>query len=323
MKRVPPAKYVWLDGEYVPWEEAKIHVATDCVRRGSSVFEGIRAYWNNAKEELYVFRFKEHMDRLYNSAKIMRMQPQFTCSDLMAASIELLIKNGFREDVAFRLELYFGIGRGKGYFSYTPDTIYTGAYITAVPRPSKLSSKIGLNVCVSSWTRIADRDVPPRVKAGANYQNSRLAAVQATVDGYDTAVMLNDMGKVAEGPGACIFLIRDGVPITPSVTSGILESITRATVIQLFQEEFGLNTVERQVDRTELYVADETFFCGTAYEITPIVSIDRYPVGDGSIGQVTEKMQRLYAQIVRGLHAKYTDWLYPVYHPKQTMADVI
>lgn len=309
------AEYVWLDGEFVPWADAKIHVETDCVRRGSNVFEGIRAYWNKTEQELYIFRFREHMERLYNSAKVMRMQPRFSQADLTAAAVELIAKNRFQQDVAFRPVIYFGIGKDS--FSYTPDSIYTGAYITAVASPSKLGAPAGLHACVSSWARISDRDMPPRIKAGANYHNGRLAAVQASVDGYDAAILLNDRGHVAEGPGACVFLIRHGVPITPSVSSSILESITRATVLQLLERELGLPPVERPVDRTELYMADEIFFCGTAYEITPIVSVDRYPVGNGTMGSVTEQLRTHYAEIVRGLNPHYAYWLHPVYRSQQ------
>lgn len=230
-------QYAWMDGEFVPWNQARLHVETECVKRGSSVFEGLRGYWNEDREEIYLFRFREHMDRLYDSAKIMRMQPRFTRAELERACIELVIKNGFRTDVAIHPVIYFGMS--QGYFGYTPETVYTGAYLTAVARPSALESNVEIAACVSAWARVADRDLPPRIKATANFQNSRLASVQAAVDGYDMAIMLDDRGKVAQAPLASIFLIRGGVPITPSVSNGILEGITRATVLELFREELG------------------------------------------------------------------------------------
>jgi len=155
--------------------------------------------------------------------------------------------------------------------------------------------------------------MPPRIKASANYQNGRLATVQAAEDGYDSALLLNELGKVAEAPGACVFLVRDGTALTPPVTGGILESITRATLIELFREEMSVPVVEREVDRTELYIANEVFFCGSAFEVLPVFSVDRYQVGDGKIGALTAELQSAYEKAVRGENARYSDWLAPVY----------
>jgi branched-chain amino acid aminotransferase len=308
----PPARYAWMDGSLVPWEEAKVHVETDCVKRAGSVFAGLRVYWSDSREELHIFRLKEHLDRLFDSAKIMRIPPRFTRDELQTACIELLARNGFREDVAMHVVLYLGVS--KGYFGHAPEMVETGGYITAVPRRSMLESDVRLHACISSWVRISDKDMPPRMKSAANLQNSRLAAVQADIDKYDMAIMVNDRGKVAQGPFACVFLLRDETVITPSITNDIVESITRATVMELFDKEFDMNTVEREVDRTELYVADEVFCCGTGYEVTPIVSVDRYQVGNGEVGEITGRMRRLYGKVARGLATPYAGWLYPVYH---------
>lgn len=304
-------KYAWMNGEFIPWEEAKVHVETGCVMVGSRVFEGMRAYWNGSHEELYIFKWEPHVTRLYQSAKMMRMSPPHAAQVLRTACIEVLRRNGYREDVHFNPVIYFGMGREI--WSHTPDSVDTGMYVTAGPRKSQLGSGVGIHVCISSWTRISDRDMPPRIKVAANYQNSRLAVVQAMQDGYDDAILLNERGKVAEGSGACVFLVRGGTAITSPVTGGILESITRAAVIQLFQEELSVPVVEREVDRTELYIADEAFFCGTALEITPILSVDRYAVGDGDIGDATGRLQRAYERIIRGDDPRYTEWLLPVY----------
>lgn len=304
-------RYAWMNGEFVPWDEAMVHVASSCVMLGSRVFEGMRAYWNESQEQLYIFKADEHLRRLYQSARIMRMSPPHAAPELESACVELLVRNGYREDVHLMPALYFGMG--QDIFSYTPDTIDTGIYVVTGPFKSRLGSGAGISVCISSWTRISDRDMPPRIKISANYQNGRLAAVQAREDGYDDAILLNELGKVAEGPGACVFLVRDGTAITPPVTSGILESITRATAIQLFEQELSVPVVEREVDRTELYIADEVFFCGTAVEITPILSVDRYVVGSGKTGRLTTQMQQIYEQIVRGEDPRYTDWLLPVH----------
>jgi branched-chain amino acid aminotransferase len=167
--------------------------------------------------------------------------------------------------------------------------------------------------CVSSWRRISDNVMPPRVKAGPNYHQSRMIIAQARVDGYEGAILLNERDKVSEGPYACLMIVRDGQPITSTITSGILESITRATLIELFAAELGLKVIEREIDRTELYIADEAFFCGSAAEILPITSVDRFPLGDGSVGPITRHIREVYLDVVRGKVPKYRHWLTPVY----------
>lgn len=304
-------RYAWMNGQFIPWGEAKVHIASSCVTEGSSVFEGIRAYWNPSEEQLYLFKTREHLHRLYQSARMMHMTPQYGPAELETICLEVMSRNEYREDVHIRPAIYFDLGQGL--FCYTPDKINTGVAITAVPRKSRLGSGTGLHVCVSSWKRISDADFPPRIKISANYHNSRLAAVQAALDGYDGAILLDERGKVTEGPVACVFLVRDGVAITPPVTSGILESITRTTIMELLQRELSVPVVEREVDRTELYIAEEAFFCGTAMEIAPILSVDRYPLSEGRIGEITARVERLYERVVRGEESRYRDTLLPVY----------
>lgn len=305
-----PAQFIWLNGEYLPWPEATVHVSTDTVLRGANVFEGLRAYYNPEHNQVFIFRLEEHLDRLWKSMKIMRMTLPYSKTDLAAACTGLVARNGFREDLQVRVIAYFGEGP---LFAYEPEKIFTGAFILATPRRSALNDERGIACCVSAWRRISDNVLPPRVKAGANYQQSRLVSVQAHVDGYDNAIMLNDQDKVSEGPGACLMIVRDARPITPPVTAGILESITRSSLAELFATELTLPLLEREIDRTELYLADEAFFCGSAYEVLPITSVDRYLVGDGSIGTVTRKIRRLYHDVVRGSVPKYKHWLTPVY----------
>lgn len=304
------AEYIWLDGEIVPWAEAKIHVATEAVLRGENVFEGVRAYWNDEEQELYIFRNAEHLRRLRQSAKIMRMTIPYSDEELTAAFIELLRRNQFRDNVHFRPVVYFGEGEMG---AWEPDKIRTGVFVIALHSPHNPSIFSGIHSCVSTWRRNSDLAMPPRVKAGANYHNSRLATVEAKLNGFGTPIMLNERGKVSESPGSCFFMVRDGVPITPPVTADILESITRATLIQLFAEELGRPVEQREIDRTEVYLADEAFFCGSGHEIQPIISVDHYPLGDGQVGPLTRQIQQLYFDVVRGKVPRYRHWLTPVY----------
>ncbi len=307
-----PAKYAWMDGAIVPWSEARLHVNSGAVTQAASVFEGIRAYWNREQEELYVFKLAEHLDRLFDSSmKILRLSIPFSRQDLADALVELIKRNEFREDIHLRTTCYFGLGERQ---SVDPAEVYMGACITAGPLPQSSAIKTGIQCCVSSWERISDHSQPPRIKAAANYLSVRLATIQAKVDGYDDALLLNREGKVSEAPVSCIFMVRNGTVITPPITSNILESITRTTLIHIYREELGIETVERDIDRTELYIAEELFLCGTGREVTPVVSVDRLPVADGQPGPLTRQVQDMYFDIVRGKSEKYLNWLTPVYH---------
>ncbi len=285
---------VYLNGEFVPWDDAKIHVFTPAVKFGAGVFEGLRAYWNDEQEQLYVFRMTEHMDRLEYSQRCMRFAEIFESGHVSEMTLELLRRNSFRAGVHIRPTVFVdGIGNPEA-------TGPIGIYIVAVSRPSPAIVKTGCRAQVSSWQRLSDRAMPARIKANANYNNSRLASVQAAADGYDTAILLNDRGMVAEGPGMCLFIIRDGVAITPSVSNDILESITRDAVITLFREQFDIAVVERDVNRSELYAASEAFFCGTAWEVTPIIDVDGLKVGSGEVGPMTRALQDHYFDLVHG-----------------------
>jgi len=304
------ADFVWMDGAIVPWGEAKIHVSANTVLRGANVFEGMRAYWNEEEKELYIFKNAEHLRRLRQSAKIMRMSIAYDDAQLTAAFVELLRANRFKGGVHFRPVVYFDQGAPD---ALQPEEIRTGVFVLAFSRPHTAAVTAGIKSCTSSWRRNSDVASPSRVKAAANYHNSRLANVEARMNGFGTPIMLNERGKVSESPVSCFMMIRDGTVITPPVTADILESITRATLIQLCRDELGVPVVEREVDRTETYICDEAFFCGSGAEITPIVSIDHYPVGDGKVGQLTKRMQKIYFDIVEGRVEKYRRWLIPVY----------
>ena len=308
-----PHHKVWLDGEMVEPEDAKVSVFTATAMRGANVYEGLRAYWNEDQGNLFVWKLDQHLKRLFQNMKTMRIMPPYSLEEYHRGVLDWARENSFREDVHFRLVTYFGDGGPGDVKKYKPDEIEFGVWIAGGPRKHDEALEKGIHVGISSWRRINDDSVPARVKAGSNYQNSRLAGVEARVNGYDDALILTRDGKLAEAPGANVMLVRDGELITPSVTSGILEGITRATLMKLFRKHRNREARERDVDRTELYAADEIFICGSAEEVTPVVSVDRIPVGDERPGPITQQLQEVFFQAARGKDPGYTDFLTPVY----------
>ncbi len=295
-------QFVWFDGKLVAWHEATVHVTQIGNAGVSSVFEGIRAYWNAETQKLFIFQLDAHLDRLMQSMRLMRMKHTFTTAALENGILELVRANQCATDIYIRPLAY----TESAAFSVGGDQVHLAIHTT--PMASHLDSGLVHHACISSWTRISDNVMPPRVKASSNYLNSRLASEEAKRNGYDTALLLNPNGKVTEAPGACLMLVRDGKLITPAATNGILESITRATVIELCRDGLRLQVIEREVDRTELYVASEAFTCGTGGEITPIVSVDRLTLGDGSMGAITRQIEALYHDVVRGVNSQYDKW---------------
>jgi branched-chain amino acid aminotransferase len=301
-------KYLWSNGEQKKWEDATVHITQIGWSSVGAVFEGIRGYWNDEREELYVFRLREHMDRFMRSMKLMRMEPKWNRDELIEACLTLARENECRQDTYIRPLAYFG-SSSRGAFRGGGDT---DILITTNPNPSHLTTGMTQTAGVSSYRRIHEDVMPPRVKNLSNYRNSQLASTEARLNGYDTAVILNPSGHVTEGPGACLFFVRDNVVVTPDLTSGILESITRDAFIILCRESLGLEVQERIVDRTELYVADEVFFAGTAAEVSPVVMIDHHQIGSGEIGPVTKRLDSLFNDVVRGKTDAYDAWRTPV-----------
>jgi len=281
------------------------------------VFEGIKAYWNADQGQLHVFRLDAHLKRLYDSMKIVRMAPPYTPADLAEAALMVLRANDIRHDTYLRpVAFYDGVKLPS--FRYTVGAAPDICLSTMAFHTHLLEQKA--KACtISSWTRLSDNQSPPRVKVMSNYQNNRLAFVEAFTDGYDDAIMLDERGKVTEATGACLFLVRDGVLTTPRVTDGILESVTRDVVIRVCREVLGLVVEEREIDRTELYACEEVFLCGTGEEVTAVTSIDRLPVADGSPGPVFLAVEmflaveRLYHDLVRGMDSRYPEWRTSVY----------
>lgn len=300
-------RFISFNGDIVPYADAKVHVLSPGMKYGAGVFEGIRGYWNTDRSEMYLFRLREHLDRLQYSMRTMRFDHQLDSTQVEAAILAVVRANELREDVHIRPMVW--VDGDAEMLSRGP----IGWMVAALPRPFNPQVRDGVRVGVSSWRRIADTAMPARVKATANYVNGRLAGIQGNLDGYDNVLLLTQGGHVAESPGSCFFMVRDGKPITPGVTSSILESVTRATVIELLHEITSVPAVERDVDRTELYAAEEAFFCGSGQEIQPIISVDRLPVGAGTPGPLTRQLQQRYFAVVRGETNDHADWLTPVW----------
>jgi branched-chain amino acid aminotransferase len=301
-----------MNGTLVPEPDAKLPVNSAAVFYATNVFEGLRAYWNADDQELYCFRLAEHFARFRESMKMMRFTISYGDTDLYDAVRQVLSGNQLREDIHMHMVAYVA---GAGLDATEP----TGFYIN--PRRRGRVNDSGLRCCISSWVRTSDNAIPIRLKSGSNYQNGRLATLQAKADGYDAAIFLNGHGHVAEGSGATFFMVRRGQVVTPPLSADILESITRTTLINdLVPRVLGQDVVEREIDRTELYVADEAFFCGSGYEITPIVSIDRFPLGDGRVGAMTRRLSTAYLNLVRGVDKGHPEWRTPVYAGSRVMA---
>lgn len=305
MKYKVEERLIWFKGQLVNVNDAKVLALSPTAQFGLNVFEGIPCYWNNDKKQLYAFRLNEHYDRLIQSAKLLQIDVPFSKEFLKEALIDVVKANEYDENISVRQTLFV-----DGFGSWGSDGP-TEMFIAPIPRgrTSAEYNKKGLNVCITSWRRISENTLSPRIKCGANYINSRVGQREALRNGYDTCVFLNEFGKVSEGPGSCFFMIKDNTFITPLLTDGVLKSITRDTIINIAQK-LGYETIERTVDRTELYTADEAFLCGSAMGVTPIVSIDRNELGEGKI---TKSIHDKYISIASGNDPDYYSWLTSIY----------
>jgi len=302
-------RLIWIGGKIVPVAEATVNVLSPTSQFGANVFEGIRCYWSEQDQQLYAFRLADHYKRLQNSIKILRFNSPYSTSDFQQGLVDVVKANGYREDIAVR-QTVFVDGIGGTWNSCEPINMF----IAPIAKPfQKIQDKAGLRCQVSSWERISDRNLSPRAKVGANYINSRMAYLEARENGYDTALILNNQGRISEGPGACFFMVRDNKLITPPPTASVLESITRDTIIRIAAEQLGIETQERDIDRTELYICDEAFLCGSAMEITHITNIDGLAVGNGKLGKITQDLSNIYHQIITGQLSQYKEWLTPIY----------
>lgn len=305
MKYSVEERLIWFKGELVHVNDAMINILAPTSQFGLNVFEGIPCYWNEEEKQLYAFRLDDHYDRLLRSARLIQINCPFSKDDLKKAFIDVIKANEYDENLSVRQTLFV-----DGFGSWgSADPV--DMFIAPIPRgrTSAEYNKKGLNVCVTSWRRISENALSPRIKCGANYINSRYGQREALRNGYDTCLFLNEFGKVAEGPGSCFFMIRDKKIITPSFTDAVLESITRDTVIQI-AKNMGYEVQERTIDRTELYTADEAFLCGSAMELTPVLTIDRYELGEG---EITKKLHKAYVDAARGMSNEFKQWVTAIY----------
>lgn len=305
---------VFFHGEFIPLEEAKVSILTQALHYGTAIFEGIRGYWDKEDQEIYMFRMREHYERMKRNCKLLKISIPLGVSELCDLSTELVRKNKFTENVYIR-PLAFKSAKSIGVRLSQDDDFF----IVVVPFGDYLDTQRGLNVCTSSWRRIEDNAIPCRGKISGGYVNCALAADEAHSSGFDEAVMLSESGHVSEGPGFNIFMVRDHKLVTPSETENILEGITRDSVMRMAEEELQLKVEVRKIDRSELYVCDELFFCGTAAQIASIASVDRRIVGTGKIGMITRELQRLYDAVVHNKFPKYAEWCTPAYHKQRTV----
>lgn len=305
MKSFVP-KFVWFDGKLVKDEDAKVPVMTHAIHYGTSVFEGIRGYWNS--KNLYIFRLQDHIKRFRNSGKVYSISLRFTDKEIADAIIQICKKNNVKESCYIR-PFYF-VGK-HGINLHVTENTPTHAAIVMFPF-GELFNKNGIKVGISSWRRIHDISTPPLAKMGGNYLNSILATQESKRNGYDEAVLLDHLGNISEAPGENIFIIRDGKLLTPPTSSSALEGITKDSVIKI-AKDLGYQTIEREIPRTEIYFADEVFLTGTAAEITPVISIDGKQVGNGKVGKITGGIRKIYSDITMGKNKKYSSWITPVY----------
>lgn len=301
--------YAFFKGKIVPIEEAKISVMTHAFNYGTAVFGGMRAYWNEDEEQLFIFRSHDHFERFLQSAGLLRITLPYTPADLTNILSELIRTEGYHENIYVR-PLAYKATPIIGVRLHDLDDDFT---MFAQPFGSYMHNEVHNHVCISAWRRVDDNAIPARGKIAGAYANSALIKTDAVLAGYDEAIVLNEDGHVSEMSAANIFIIRRGVAITPPVHSNVLEGITRRSIIQLLTDELGIEVVEREIDRTEIYLADEIFMCGTGVQVASITKVEHRPVGNEEPGPITEQVREMFHKVVRGRVSKYRDWLTPVY----------
>lgn len=301
--------FAFFKGRVVPYSEAKIGILTHTLNYGTGVFGGVRGYWNSKENQLFLFKPLDHYQRLLESAKLMLMDLPYSAAEIVQFTIDLLRTENYRTDCYIRPICYFR----DEIIGVRLHNLNAELSIIAIPFGSYVENEEGSHVTVSSWRRIDDNMIPARGKISGAYVNSAFIKTDAQRAGFDEAIVLNQDGHVAEGSAENFFLVRKGTVCTPPVTDNILEGITRRTVIMLLRDELHVDVVERPIDRTEIYLAEEAFFCGTGVQIAAITGVDHRPIGSGKMGPITTELRRIYFDVVRGFAPKYREFCTPVF----------
>jgi branched-chain amino acid aminotransferase len=304
-----PNTWVFFAGDFARYHDVKLGLMTHALHYGTAVFEGIRAYWNTKKEQLYLLQAAAHFDRMHRSANVMRMKVPYTTEELVNYTLELLRRNEFKSDVYVRPLLY----TSSEEIGVRLHNLDRGFFIYAAPFGNYVEIEGGIRCMVSTWRRVPDQALPARAKISGAYAQSALAKSEAVEAGFDEAIVLTVDGHVSEGSAENLFMLKDGAFVTPPVSDDILEGVTRQLLMKVIKDELNLDVLERSIDRTELYTCDELLLCGTGAQISPVVEVDRRPIGNGKVGEFTQELQNIYFNAVRGETPKYKDWTIPVY----------
>jgi len=301
--------YAYFSGKIVPYGEAKVGVLTHALNYGTAAFGGLRAYWNAQQEQLYLFRPRDHYRRFLNSAKLILLEVDHTPDSLVNITLELLRLENYQRNIyvrplAFMSDEIIGVRLHD---------LHSELSIVAIPIERYIKNDTDAHVTISSWRRVDDNMIPARGKIAGAYANSALIKTDAARSGFDEALVLTQDGHISEGSAMNVFMVREGVVVTPPVTENILEGITRRSVIELLQQELGMQVAERPIDRTEIYICDEFFITGTAAEVTAVTRVDHRPIGSGKMGPVTTQLRQVFADVVYGRNPEYQHWNLPVY----------
>jgi branched-chain amino acid aminotransferase len=302
-------QYAYFKGQIVPYSEAKVGVLTHALNYGTAAFGGIRAYWNDTEQQLYIFRPQDHYRRLLNSARLLHMTLSHTPESLTQLTVELLRAEAYRCNIYIRPLIY----KADEAIGVKLHGLRDELTITAIPFDNYMRDDTDVQVAISNWRRVDDNAIPARGKISGAYANSALAKTDAQLAGFDEALVLTQEGHLSEGSAMNVFLVRDGVLLTPPITDNVLEGITRRTAIELARQELGIEVVERLIDRTEVYLSSEVFFTGTAAQIAAVTHVDHRPVGDGKMGPITTQIRQLFADAARGRLPNYRHWNVGVY----------
>jgi branched-chain amino acid aminotransferase len=304
-----PNTWVFYEGEFARYHDVHLGLMTHALHYGTAVFEGIRAYWNQKRSQLFLLQAAAHYERMRRSANVMRMQLPYSTEELVNYTLELLRRNEFKSDVYVRPLLY----TSSEEIGVRLHNLNRSFFIYSVPFGNYVEVEAGIRCMVSSWRRVPDQSLPARAKISGAYAQSALAKSEAVEGGFDEAIVLTVDGHVSEGSAENLFMYKDGVFVTPPVTDDILEGVTRQLIIGVIKSELNKEVLERSIDRTELYTCDELLLCGTGAQISPVIEVDRRPVGDGKVGEFTQELQNIYFSAVRGETPKYKDWTIPVF----------